>query len=81
MAIEEQHATSLALVVSFRLESVCGINLNRRIIIERLHTGLARPPPIEDILTRKATDLPAHDVYVVGFPSQPFANGKELRST
>lgn len=60
--------------VPFEMVSACDTNPACRRLIRHCHSGAARPKRIlRDILTRRPSDLPDHDLYVAGFPCQPYS--------
>lgn len=56
------------MVAGCEIDSLC------RMVIRLCHSGDARPQLMfKDITRRQPEQLPAHDLYVAGFPCQPFS--------
>ena len=64
----------LGLAGRYEMAAACEIDSNCRRVIRLCHTGSARPKKMfKDISLRRPQDLPDHDLYVAGFPCQPFS--------
>ena len=64
----------LGLRNKYVIEAACEIDPLCRKVIELCHKGKARPKRmLTDITKRAPAELPDHDVYVAGFPCQPFS--------
>ena len=64
----------LGLAGKYEMEAACEIDPLCRRVIRLCHTGPARPKKmLKDISRRQPWELPDHDLYVAGFPCQPFS--------
>jgi len=64
----------LGLAGKYEMEAACEIDPLCRRVIRLCHTGPARPKKMfKDISRRQPWELPDHDLYVAGFPCQPFS--------
>ena len=55
--------------------AACEMDANCRSAIRLCHEGLAKPRKVfHDITRRGPLALPDHDLYVAGFPCQPFSS-------
>lgn len=62
------------LEVRFKMMSACDVSPACRRLMRQCHSGDAAPQRIlRDILERDACDLPDHDLYIAGFPCQPYS--------
>lgn len=63
------------LAVPFQMVSACDVSPACRRLIRQCHHGDSAPKDtLCDILARNASDLPDHDLYVAGFPCQPYSS-------
>ena len=64
----------LGLKGRFKMAFACEIDSRCRKLIQTTHKRACRPAVLlEDITKRRAKKLPRHDLYVAGFPCQPFS--------
>lgn len=64
----------LGLHGKYVIEAACEIDPKCREVIKACHAGNARPRRLyRDITARRPAGLPDHDLYVAGFPCQPFS--------
>jgi len=64
----------LGLAGRYEMAAACEIDPVCRRVIRLCHTGSARPQKMfKDISLRRPRELPDHDLYVAGFPCQPFS--------
>ena len=70
----------LGLHGKYVIEAACEVDRKCRRVIRACHDGDARPRRLlRDITVRLPAELPDHDLYVAGFPCQPFScAGKNL---
>ena len=58
----------------YEMAAACEIDPICRRVIRSCHAGSARPKKLlKDIRLRPPQELPDHDLYVAGFPCQPFS--------
>lgn len=64
----------LGLAGKYKMVASCEIDPLCRRVVRLCHTGDARPSKLfKDITRRRPDQLPDHDLYVAGFPCQPFS--------
>ena len=64
----------LGLAGKYKMVSGCEIDPHCRRVVRLCHSGDARPNQLfKDITRRRPEQLPDHDLYVAGFPCQPFS--------
>ena len=64
---------NLGLAGRYRMVAACEVDRACRRVIRMCHKGHARPKlMLKDITRRHPDELPDHDLYVAGFPCQPF---------
>ena len=65
---------NLGLAGQYRMVAACEVDRACRRVIRMCHQGHARPKLMfKDITRRHPDELPDHDLYVAGFPCQPFS--------
>jgi DNA (cytosine-5)-methyltransferase 1 len=65
---------TLGLAGRYEMAAACEIDPICRRVIRLCHTRSARPKELfKDISIRPPQELPDHDLYVAGFPCQPFS--------
>jgi len=64
----------VGLTGKYEMVAACEVDPVCRRVIRLCHEGPARPKKMfTDICTRRPEELPDHDLYVAGFPCQPFS--------
>jgi len=64
----------LGLAGQYKMVAGCEVDPHCRRVIRLCHEGDARPRQLfKDITRRRPEQLPDHDLYVAGFPCQPFS--------
>ena len=65
---------NLGLSGKYKMMAACEVDKHCRLVTRLCHQGNARPNNMfKDITRRLPRDLPDHDLYVAGFPCQPFS--------